>query len=151
MQRNNAPPKVSVPFARDGVKNTIPIPSQENVTPGAASFTTGFPPLTRTPITQGGVPPYGEDFNGIFYSVTAFQQYQSAGGQFTYDSAFSTAIGGYPKGALLMKSSLNGFWRSTVDNNTTDPDSASSAGWVDFIVSATPKRRALRYFFGAGM
>ncbi len=151
MQRSNAPAKIQVPFARDGTKNPIPVPSQSGTKPGGASFVTGFPDETMKPITQGGIPPYGADFNGIFYSITSLQQYQSAGGQFSFDSAFATAIGGYPKGALLMKASLNGYWRSTVDNNTTDPDSASSAGWVDFIVSAIPRKRALRYFAAAGM
>ena len=28
----------------------IPVPSQIAITPGAASFTDGFPPLTRTPL-----------------------------------------------------------------------------------------------------
>lgn len=151
MQRSNAPAKIQVPFARDGTKNPIPIPSQSGTKPGGASFVTGFPDETMKPITQGGIPPYGADFNGIFYSITALQQYQSAGGQFTYDSAFATAIGGYPLGALLMKSDLTGYWRSTIDNNTTDPDSPSRVGWVDFIALAVAQRRAIRYFFAAGM
>jgi hypothetical protein len=47
-----------------------------------------------------------------------------------YNSALSTANGGYPKGTLLLNTALNSFWFSTVNNNTTDPN-ASGAGWTN--------------------
>jgi hypothetical protein len=119
-----------VPFAESGTKNAVPIPSQIGVTPGAASFTTGFPPLTFTPIAAGGVPPFGADFNGVLNAITQALRWTNAGGQYVYDVDFATAIGGYPKGALLQRSTLDGFWMNTVDNNTTDPDTGG-AGWVD--------------------
>jgi len=119
-----------VPFAESGTKNTVPIPSQIGITPGAASFTTGFPPLNFTPILAGGVAPFGADFNGVFNAITQALRWSNAGGQYVYDATFATAIGGYPKGALVQRSTLDGFWLSTADNNATDPD-ASGAGWTD--------------------
>lgn len=130
MQSTNTPTKMPVPFAESGTKNTVPIPSQIGVTPGAASFTTGFPPLNFTPISAGGVPPFGADFNGVFNAITQALRWSNAGGQYVYDATFATAIGGYPKGALVQRSTLDGFWLSTADNNTTDPD-AGGAGWAD--------------------
>lgn len=130
MQANNTPTKIPVPFADSGTKNTIPVPSQIGITAGAASFTTGFPPLTFTPIAAGGVPPFGADFNGVLNAITQALRWTNAGGQYVYDSTFATSIGGYPKGAWLQKATLDGFWMSTADNNTADPD-ASGAGWVD--------------------
>ncbi|CAB3907644.1 hypothetical protein LMG26842_05695 [Achromobacter dolens] len=129
MQASNAPTKIQVPFANSGAKNTIPIPSQVSVTPGLASFTTGFPPATMTPLVAGGVPPYGQDMNGILYAITTIQQWQSAGGSFKYDAAWSAANSGYPAGAVLVKSDSTGFWFNNVDGNTADPD-AGGAGWV---------------------
>jgi microcystin-dependent protein len=73
--------------------------------------------------------------NGILYAITIIQQWQSAGGMFKYDSAFSAAIGGYPKGALLLKADSSGYWQNTVENNTTNPD-VSGVGWIDFATSA---------------
>src|SRR5574337_1214592 len=119
MQSSNAPTKIQLPFAATGTKNTIPVPSQQGITPGAASYTEGFPPLTFTPLSAGGVPPAGADFNGIFNALSAIQQWQSAGGLFKYDAAFSTAIGGYPAGAVLLNAFATGLWISTSVNNYT--------------------------------
>lgn len=129
MQASNAPSKSAVPFAQSGTKNTIPVASQIGVTPGAASFTDGFPPLTMTPLAAGGVPPYGADFNGILNFLSAAVRWAQAGGGYPYDGAFSTAVGGYPRGARVLSADGTGAWRSISDNNTTDPD-AGGAGWV---------------------
>ena len=130
MQASNIPAKIQLPFANDGDKNTIPVPSQIPVTDGAASFTTGFPPLTFTPLDAGGVAPFGKDFNGLLFQVTAVQQWQSAGGIFQFDSAFSSAIGGYPKGSILLGSDFLTSFLSIIDNNTNDPNAATPVGWV---------------------
>jgi hypothetical protein len=131
MQSSNIPSKIPLPFAYaagSGYKNTIPTNSLIGIQDGKASLTDGFPPLNFTPVSSGGVPPFGADMNGILNEVTAIQQWQEAGGFFLYDSAFSTTIGGYPKGAILQSSSFNGLWVSTVENNTTNPDTGG-AGW----------------------
>lgn len=130
MQASNAPTKSAVPFANSGTKNTIPVASQIGITPGLASFTDGFPPLTMTPLAAGGVPPYGADFNGILNFLSAAARWDQAGGGYVYDSAFATAAGGYPKGALLLRADLSGYWLSTAENNTTNPDTGG-AGWVN--------------------
>src|SRR5471030_2501257 len=128
MLASNAPAKIPLPFANAGTKNTIPTASQIAITPGAASLTDGFPPLTRTPIAAGGVPPFGADMNGILFEISANTQWENAGGFYPYDAAFSTAIGGYRKGAVLARADLRGFWLSLVDNNATNPDTGG-AGW----------------------
>jgi hypothetical protein len=129
MLASQLPSKIPLPFASSGTKNTIPTASQIGITAGAASLADGFPPLTFTPISSGGVPPSGADFNGILNLITAVQQWQSAGGIFKYDAAFSTSVGGYPKGAVLMSSTNASTWLNLVDNNTTDPD-AGGANWI---------------------
>ncbi|MGX1958466.1 glycine-rich domain-containing protein [Serratia proteamaculans] len=68
--------------------------------------------------------------NGILYDITNSEKWAAAGGSYKYDSAFSSDIGGYPKGAVLLKSTLSGFWQSTTENNVTNPD-AGGAGWLD--------------------
>jgi microcystin-dependent protein len=135
MQSSNVPDKISVPFADAGQKQIIPVDSQVGIEDARASYEDGFPPLTRTPLAAGGKPPFGTDMNGILYAITVIQQWQSAGGMFKYDLAFSTAINGYPKGALLLKADGSGYWQNTVENNTSDPD-ASGAGWIDFTTAA---------------
>lgn len=129
MQYSDLPNRVTVPFAESGPKNTVPVPSQVSITPGAASFTTGFPPLTMTPIAAGGVPPFGQDMNGILFDESSWTRWVSAGGMVEYDATFSTAVGGYPKGAILKPTSGTGLWMSIADNNTANPD-AGGAGWM---------------------
>jgi len=136
MQLSGAPAKIVEPFAVNaapsggyGGKRTVPVPSQIGITPGAASFNDGFPPTTMTPITGGGVVMSGLDMNGALNQISAPVVWNNAGASFLYDSAFSSAVGGYPKGARLIAASGLGFWISTVDNNITNPDTGG-AGWV---------------------
>jgi hypothetical protein len=132
MQSTNIPSKIPLPFAyaaSSGYINTIPAASQIGITNGRASLHDGFPPDTFTPISSGGVPPFGGDFNGILNEITAIQQWQEAGGFFPFDPTFATTVGGYPKGAIIQSSTGVGFWISTVENNSNNPDSGG-AGWV---------------------
>jgi len=132
MLSTNIPSKIPLPFANSagsGYKNTIPTASQIGIVNGKASLTDGFPPLTFTPISSGGVPPFGADMNGILNEITAIQQWQEAGGFFPFDATFATTIGGYPKGAVLLSSSFNGLWISTIENNSNNPDTGG-AGWT---------------------
>jgi hypothetical protein len=137
MQLNNAPSQLTIPFANDGNFNVIPVPSQQGITPGAASWTDGFPPLTMTAVNAGGIPPSGKDMNGFGNALSALLVYLNAGGVFPYNEAFSASVGGYPSGAMVLEASGNGYWRSIVDNNNTDPDTGG-AGWVSFGGSLPP-------------
>lgn len=129
MNLSNAPALQSTPFANSGTKNTIPVASQIGITPGAASMTDGFPPVCSEPIASGGVPPFGADFNGILYQLSYAMRWNQAGGTYAYNSAFSTAISGYPKGALLQRADGKGYWLNLSDGNTSSPDSAG-ANWA---------------------
>lgn len=121
------PSKILTPWATSGLKNTIP--SAADPVTGKAGYDQGFPAINMTAKEAGGIPPFGQDFNGIFFDITQILQYMQAGGHPTYSSALSTAIGGYPLGAMLAKASGLGFWRNITANNTTNPDSGG-AGWV---------------------
>lgn len=133
MKRTDIPTKLPIPFANSaGVSfiRTVPTASQIGSTDGAASLTDGFPPLTFQPVASGGIPPFGEDMNGILNQMSAWTRWQSAGGQVAWDSGFSSLIGGYPLGACIASATTAGaYWVSTTDNNTTNPD-ASGAGWL---------------------
>jgi microcystin-dependent protein len=112
---------------------TIPVPSQIGVTNCAASYTDGFPPLTFLPSGSGGCPPFGQDMNGILNAISLGLQWMFAGGTMAYDATLQTQIGGYPQGALVQSNILIGrVWRSTVDNNMTNPDDQTGAtvSWV---------------------
>lgn len=136
MDSTSAPTKIELPFADAGGKRVIPVPSQVPGDPGAASFTDGFPPLTRTPIAAGGIPPMGIDMNGILNMITAVQQWQSAGGLFAFDPVFATAVGGYPKGAYVISADESVIWLNTAEDNTANPDTVGT-GWVPAVAPNT--------------
>lgn len=139
MLQSNAPAKLVLPFANSGAKNVIPVASQIGITPGAASLTDGFPPLTRTPLVAGGVPPSGLDMNGVLFALAAIDRWSNAGGRYYYDAAFATdtEVNGYPKGAVVLRTDGEGGWLNTVDDNESDPE-AGGAGWVpDFQYGST--------------
>ncbi|MCZ8436897.1 gp53-like domain-containing protein [Achromobacter xylosoxidans] len=133
MQTSDIPSRIPLPFANSGTKNTIP--TNASPTTGLASLETGFPPITMTPIVAGGIPPAGADFNGILNLISAASRWAQAGGIYGYDAAFSAAIGGYPKGAILLNAAGTGFWLNGVDNNTTNPDSGGT-NWTAVINNA---------------
>ncbi len=127
MQASDKPALIEVPFANSGTKNIIP--TAPLPTPGSASLEVGFPPITMTPIAAGGIPPTGADFNGILYLISSVSRWAQTGGSYVFDADFATAIGGYPKGAVLLNELLDGFWISVVDNNKTRPE-LGNGDWV---------------------
>lgn len=132
MQYANAPSQFVLAWGANagvGYIRTVPVASQISITAGAASFNDGFPPLNFSPIASGGVPPFGQDFNGALNVITSWLQYLQAGYVPQYNSTFSGTIGGYPKGALLGSLSGAGLWQSTADGNTNNPDSTPT-NWI---------------------
>ena len=131
MIRTAIPAKFPLPWAggAGAQKNAIATPSLQGSLPGRASLTDGFPPLNFLNINAGGIPPYGADHNGILNQITAWDQWQQAGGAVVYDASFATSIGGYPSGALLASSTVGITWLSLIDNNLVNPDAGPSTSW----------------------
>lgn len=136
MLNSDSPPKIAIPFANSGSRNVIPVPSQIGLVDGAASYSDGFPPLTFTDPLAGGIPPSGQDFNGILYAVTNSLRWHQAGGQPVFDSAFAAAVGGYPKWSLLQSADGQGMWLSTADNNSSNPDTGG-ANWIPLVFAGS--------------
>lgn len=135
MQNSNRPRRLVKPFgavAGSGFIRSVPIAAQPD---GAASYDTGFPPETFQPIASGGIPPSGQDMNGILFDATGNAAWSAAGGTAMFDSSYASAIGGYPMYALLASTTPGVLWQSTIDNNTGNPD-AGAGGWTQVTVSA---------------
>jgi hypothetical protein len=132
MEASSVPAKFAMPWATNAgstYSRAIPVTTAN---PVAASLSLGFPPDTATPVGSGGTPPDVRDENGILNQITAWNQWQQAGGPVYYDATFSSNIGGYPIGSVLSNAAIPGaFWSSTVDNNTSDPDTGG-ANWDGF-------------------
>jgi hypothetical protein len=143
MQQSDLPTRFPIPFAASAGASYIRTVPKDPVTPtttdAPASLTEGFPPECFQPEASGGIPPNGKDFNGILNQITAALRWLAAGGPAIFNSDFSTAIGGYPKGAILTSTASDGvLWQSTANNNTTDPDSGGAANWVRYSAGSGP-------------
>lgn len=125
MNSTDQPKNYGIPFAQNGIKNTIPKEKNSSQKANEASYDTGFPEITMELISAGGEPPLGQDTNGILYDISNAVRWNSAGGYFNFDQVFSTQIGGYPKGALLWSADKTFFYLSLVDNNTQNPETAN--------------------------
>lgn len=128
MKRSDSPSKQPKPFGINGQREDIlpTTPSGDNT----ASYESGFPPITMILKSAGGRPPKGQDMNQILYELSALCRWASAGALNTFDSTFSTGIGGYPKGSLLFSDDGLNAYINTTDDNTANPNSGGS-GWKD--------------------
>lgn len=128
MNRTDSPAKQPKPFGINGPREILPetTPAGDNT----ASYNSGFPQITMTLKSAGGLPPKGQDMNQILYELSSLCRWASAGAINTFDSAFATAVGGYPSGSVLISNDGNTLYVNTVDANSTDPN-ASGAGWKD--------------------
>lgn len=133
MNSSDSPTRIVKAFGVNGNKNTIPVESSSSTTEnGIATFNSGFPPITMQPLSAGGIPPSGQDFNGVLYAVTLQQQWQNAGMTYAYNSTFASQINGYPKGAIIPSTVYTGQWLNLNEANSSSPESPTSAttGWV---------------------
>lgn len=154
MKSSEIPKKIAFPFAVNGKKNSIP--EEKGAESNSATYKSGFPEITMTPAAAGGLPPFGQDMNGILFDVSGNSRWYMAGMFATFDPVFSAAVGGYPKGAVLQGSDKSRFFISLIEDNTDDPN-AESTQWQSFFPEA-PKAvridrgviKGLRIYGGVG-
>ncbi len=130
MNRTDSPAKQPKPFGINGPRE--PILSTTPAGDNTASYESGFPPITMTLKSAGGLPPKGQDMNQILYELSALARWASAGALNAYDSSFATSIGGYPKGSMLISDDNSKIYFSTIDENTNNPNSVST-GWLNLL------------------
>ncbi|CAG9418850.1 TPA: gp53-like domain-containing protein [Providencia alcalifaciens] len=125
-------PKLIVkPFAKNGQKNVIPENYETSMDSNQATWDQGFGQITMLPVTAGGLPPKGQDFNGILNQISESIVYQSQGGRFKFSPEYAESIGGYPKGAILQSDDEKKEYQSLIDNNKVNFNTESniSAFW----------------------
>ncbi len=81
---------------------------------GELSYTSGFPSITQTPLSAGGVPPRRIDFNGIFYELSQHTFYQQSGGMYQWNENLD-----YPLNALVYGSD-NIIYKCIQSNGASD-------------------------------
>lgn len=113
-----------------GATLPVPVASQVGVLVGAASFEDGFPAATMTDPEAGGIPPYGQDMNGLGYMLSVYCALMQAGQIVPFNAAAVAAFVGYAVGAKIASVATPGrVWTNYVDGNTADPD-VDLTGWA---------------------
>lgn len=122
---------LTIPFARDAVPDMVnDIPDDPSVLePQLASFKQGFPYITTIPLVAGGIPPEGQDFNGILRDITEHVVHQNKGGMYKFEADI-VAAGGYPKGAVLAANDGLSLWVSLQNNNVQDFNTVTPTQWA---------------------
>jgi hypothetical protein len=122
---------LTIPFARDAVPDMVndipetPSPSE----PQLASYRQGFPVITTIPLVAGGLPPEGQDFNGILRDITQHIVHQNQGGMYKFAPEV-VAAGGYAKGAVLASNDDLSLWVSLQNNNVQDFNTGTPTQWA---------------------
>ncbi|MBV1834966.1 hypothetical protein [Novacetimonas pomaceti] len=140
MKQSDFPARFSIPFAdaaATGYIRAIPTASQIATTPGAASLTDGFPPVTFDPVSAGGTPPSGQDMNGLLNWITSVLRTFQSGYFGPWDATFAGDIGGYPMNAIVAGATAGTYYVSTVDDNVTTPG-APGAAWQSLFTGLQP-------------
>ena len=83
--------KITSRFAKNGNKK-VPPATAALAGSGRASQLKGFKKINATPLGQGGIPPYREDFNGIFYLFSQFLLWYQQGGIMNYDATLDYEV-----------------------------------------------------------
>ena len=135
------PEPLLAPIANEGLRNTLP----DNATgTNYASIAEGFPEITMKAPKDGGLPPWGQDFNGMFYLMSSQTCFLQNGGLITFDQAVSDKIDGYPQGAILDYVTPENTYvkvKSLIDDNTynfvTTPSYIDGEHWEEVTLAAT--------------
>lgn len=120
------PKLITTSFAETGSRNDIPESGASE--PQLATMQSGWPVITSTPITGGGIPPEREDFNGMFHLTTSHLRFLNNGMWYEFDPVHAGQIGGYSKNSRVMLTTGE-IAQSTVDGNVNDPNS-NPTGWI---------------------
>jgi len=122
---------LTIPFGRDAVPDMVnEIPDDPSIVdPQLASYKQGFPYITTIPLVAGGIPPEGQDFNGILRDITEHIVHQNKGGMYKFEAEV-VAVGGYPLGAVLSANDGLSLWVSLIDNNVQDFNSGTPTQWA---------------------
>ena len=83
--------KITSRFAKNGNKK-VPPATAALAGSGRASQLEGFKKINATPLGQGGIPPFREDFNGIFYLFSQFLLWYQQGGIMKYDATLDYEV-----------------------------------------------------------
>lgn len=92
--------------------------------PAKATWNYGFPAVTMQPYAAGGIPPMGQDMNGVLRAITDHIKFLCGGGFYKFSNQWVSQVGGYEQDALILSDDGQTIYRSRVSNNQVNPNTA---------------------------
>lgn len=138
------PSFIPMPFAQNGNKNTIPTNGAEGK--ADASFESGFPQITETPLYLGGLPPQRKDFNGILNILSMFAFFGQSGGKFAWSKTLNYNVPSviYHNGTLWWCVKENG-----IDTTIKEPGTDTNY-WITLVEYLHQNAKSLGLKVGGG-
>jgi len=136
------PDLILTPFGENATPGTIdPIPETRGPgdDPQQATWDEGFPLVTMTPLAAGGIPPKGQDFNGVLNAISEHTVFTGRGGQYKWSSAYVTASGGYSIGDVIQADDGLNSYVSLVNTNTANFNTTPASIGVSWALYAGRK------------
>jgi len=136
------PDLILTPFGENATPGTIdPIPETRGPgdDPQQATWDEGFPLVTMTPLAAGGIPPKGQDFNGVLNAISEHTVFTGRGGQYKWSSAYVTASGGYDIGDVIQADDGLNSYVSLVNTNTANFNTTPASIGVSWALYAGRK------------
>lgn len=121
------PDLILKPFGAEataGTINVIPDERPSGAAPQLASWSLGFPLITMTYPGAGGLPPFGQDMNGVLNAISQHTVFLGGGGQYKWSSAYVMAFGGYSLGSIVQANDGLNSYVSLINNNSDDFNSS---------------------------
>lgn len=117
------PDLILIPFGKNatpGTIDTIPKTRGPGDDPQQATWDEGFPQVTMTPLGAGGIPPKGQDFNGVLNAISEHTVFTERGGQFKWAADYVAESGGYSIGDVIQADDGLNSYVSLVNTNTAN-------------------------------
>lgn len=118
---------IPIQFAKNGIKNVIQKVLQSSQDQEDATWNSGWGQITMIPKEDGGLAPKGQDFNGIFYTMSDHLVHRQNGQQILFSTDVVAEYGGYAKDSIVQSDDGLKHFRSLIDNNTFNPNTQSIA------------------------
>ena len=119
---------IPIRFAANGLKNVIQKVLQVGQDPEDMTWNLGTPQITMIPKEDGGLPPKGQDFNGILYTLSDHAVQRQNGGQIVFSDDVVAEYGGYALGSIVQSNDTLRHFRSLINNNTFNPNTQPISG-----------------------
>ena len=119
---------IPIRFAANGLKSVIQKVLQSGQDPEDMTWNLGTPQITMIPKEDGGLPPKGQDFNGVLYTLSDHAVQRQNGGQIVFSDDVVTEYGGYATGSIVQSDDTLRHFRSLINNNAFNPNTQPISG-----------------------